>query len=237
MEFDVQTDASCNKDWLKIYNGISTSAPLIGKYCGTSSPGQISASNADGALTFEFHSDNSTTKPGWKALIFCESTQNLQLKAGWNSISTYLQPYETDPESLFNNILGQIVIIQGKNGSFIPGQQPNTLGNWNFKDGYQIKLMNDAGLDVTGLFNTPTSIQLYQGWNLIPASFPYPIFVDGLINGLNDKVLIIKESVGLQVYWPSAQIHTLQYLQPGNSYFIKTTEDMILTFPFSGKMK
>jgi hypothetical protein len=234
LEFEVETDASCNKDWLKIYNGISVSAPLIGKFCGTSSPGQISATNADGALTFEFHSDNSATKPGWKALIFCESAQNIQLKAGWNGLSTFVQPYETDPESLFENILGDIEIIQGENGSFVPGQPNNTLINWNFEKGYQIKLLNVAEVNVTGLFNTPISINLYEGWNLIPALFPYPISVDGLINGLNDQILIIKEATGFQVYWPSAEIHTLQFLQPGNSYFIKVSEDIILTFPNSG---
>lgn len=71
LQFDVENETSCNYDWLNIYNGSTTSSPLIGKYCGTASPGTIEASNAQGALTFRFQSDNSVTKSGWKAIVSC----------------------------------------------------------------------------------------------------------------------------------------------------------------------
>lgn len=237
LEFEIEPDVFCTRDWLKIYDGISTSAPLIGSFCGTSSPGQVTSMNDDGALTFEFHSNSTTTKPGWKALIYCEGDQHIQLRAGWNGISTFVQPYESDPEILFDDILDKVEIIQGNNGSFIPGQQQNSLGNWNFKEGYQIKLQEDVVVDFSGWYNSPVSIQLYEGWNLIPVSFPYPVFVESLIDGLTNQVIIIKESVGLQVYWPSSGIFTLQYLQPGNSYLMKISEDIMLTFPNSGVIK
>lgn len=69
--FDVEYNSTCNWDWLKIYNGINTSASLIGTYCGTNSPGTIEASNDQGALTFQFHSDYSVNKSGWKAILSC----------------------------------------------------------------------------------------------------------------------------------------------------------------------
>ncbi len=69
--FDVEFNSSCNYDWLKIYNGSSITAPLIGTYCGTNSPGIITATNTAGSLTFQFHSDYSETMQGWKALINC----------------------------------------------------------------------------------------------------------------------------------------------------------------------
>jgi PKD repeat protein len=72
--FDVEFHSSCNYDRLRIYNGINTSAPLIGTYCGTDSPGTVEASNSNGALTFHFESDGSITRPGWKAAISCSFT-------------------------------------------------------------------------------------------------------------------------------------------------------------------
>lgn len=71
LSFNVEANSSCDYDWLKIYDGTSTSAPLIGIYCGTNSPGTIEAGNDEGALTFQFHSDYSVNKPGWKAAISC----------------------------------------------------------------------------------------------------------------------------------------------------------------------
>ncbi len=71
INFDVESNATCNYDKLSIYNGTSSSADLIGEYCGTTSPGVVTASNSDGALTFVFTSDGSVTKSGWEAEISC----------------------------------------------------------------------------------------------------------------------------------------------------------------------
>lgn len=69
--FDLEANATCNYDKLSIYDGANASATLIGAYCGTSSPGTVTATNADGKLTFVFHSDGSVTKPGWAATVSC----------------------------------------------------------------------------------------------------------------------------------------------------------------------
>lgn len=56
-------------DYLYIYNGPNTAAPLLGGYTGNTSPGSITSTN--GCLTFRFVSDGSTTKSGWTAQIGC----------------------------------------------------------------------------------------------------------------------------------------------------------------------
>jgi len=70
--FSVEDEWNCDYDWLKIYDGSSVSSTLIGTYCGNDSPGTVVATNAEGALTFQFHSDYSVTEPGWTATITCE---------------------------------------------------------------------------------------------------------------------------------------------------------------------
>ncbi|NCD43009.1 MAG: PKD domain-containing protein, partial [Bacteroidia bacterium] len=72
LSFDVEEDANCEYDYLRIYNGDNTSAPLINTFCGNSSPGVITADNVSGALTFQFHSDYSVNKAGWIAEIECK---------------------------------------------------------------------------------------------------------------------------------------------------------------------
>lgn len=51
-------------DIMKIYNGTSTSAPLLGTWSGTS-PGTVTANN--GAMTIKFTSDGTVNASGWKA--------------------------------------------------------------------------------------------------------------------------------------------------------------------------
>ncbi|AEA43220.1 N-acetylmuramoyl-L-alanine amidase [Fluviicola taffensis] len=54
-----------NWDYLYIYDGATTAAPLIGTYTGTNSPGTITSSS--GSLLIEFRSDCATTAAGWVA--------------------------------------------------------------------------------------------------------------------------------------------------------------------------
>lgn len=59
--FDLEYDW----DFMLIYDGNSTSSPLIGKYTGTTSPGTVTSTG--GSLLVEFRSDCSTVNPGWIA--------------------------------------------------------------------------------------------------------------------------------------------------------------------------
>jgi gliding motility-associated-like protein len=62
-----------NWDYLYIYNGNTTGAPLIGTYTGTTIPngGNVTANNASGCLTLVFTSDGVINAPGWLANVIC----------------------------------------------------------------------------------------------------------------------------------------------------------------------
>jgi conserved repeat domain len=54
-------------DYLRVYDGPSSSSVLFGTYYGTNSPGVLTSS--DNSITFYFHSDFSEVFSGWKATI------------------------------------------------------------------------------------------------------------------------------------------------------------------------
>ncbi|MEK6481461.1 CARDB domain-containing protein [Catalinimonas sp. 4WD22] len=58
-------------DDLYIYDGNDSSAPLIGAYTNTNSPGTVTATNVDGTLTFVFTTDGSVVRSGWEAEFSC----------------------------------------------------------------------------------------------------------------------------------------------------------------------
>ncbi len=64
-----QLESCC--DYLMIYDGLDTEAPIIGRYSGDISPETIKATNTSGALTFLFTSDGSVTHRGWDAVVEC----------------------------------------------------------------------------------------------------------------------------------------------------------------------
>ncbi|MEO5642200.1 MAG: CUB domain-containing protein, partial [Bacteroidia bacterium] len=64
-----QLESCC--DFLSIYNGNTTSAPLIGTYTGTTAPCNVVSTAANGCVTFQFSSDGSITYLGWAATLAC----------------------------------------------------------------------------------------------------------------------------------------------------------------------
>ncbi|MBP6978364.1 MAG: M14 family zinc carboxypeptidase [Bacteroidales bacterium] len=79
LSFSVEADPSCAYDWLRIYDGPDASSPLIGEFCGASSPGKLTATNDVGALTFSFHSDGNVTSSGWEAVLSCGVNVNEEI--------------------------------------------------------------------------------------------------------------------------------------------------------------
>lgn len=69
LSFGVEPDGSGCYDYLKIYDGESTSATLVGSYCSANKPTTIIATNESGSLTFQFSSDGSVSQSGWEAEI------------------------------------------------------------------------------------------------------------------------------------------------------------------------
>lgn len=67
LDFKTQPDV----DVLTIYDGTSTDAPIIGSYSGTASPGHITATNPEGALTITFVSSTYINFFGWVATLTC----------------------------------------------------------------------------------------------------------------------------------------------------------------------
>ena len=58
-------------DFLSIYDGATTGAPLIGDFSGNELPPAITSASPDGKLTFRFTSDGSVVRPGWEARVTC----------------------------------------------------------------------------------------------------------------------------------------------------------------------
>ena len=117
-EFGTETDY----DFLYIYDGSSTNATLIGKYSGADSPGQIIATNDEGALTFHFTSDYYTTSFGWTAQVYCV-----------NSGDPLSLTVTADPEVIDEGESSQLtVIVTGGSGEYTYAWEPvETLDNPN----------------------------------------------------------------------------------------------------------
>jgi len=60
-------DIESGFDYLYVYNGNSTTSPLIGTFTGTTTIGPFTSTSINGCLTFRFTSDGSVNYTGWAA--------------------------------------------------------------------------------------------------------------------------------------------------------------------------
>lgn len=157
-------------------------------------------------------------------------SQSISLTEGWNSLSFQYQPLQSEIEELFQPILEDIIILSDGKGYFYPDGNINTLGNWNYKKGYFIKVSQSVAFSYQGNIPGNKTINLKTGWNLIPVLSEDEIQITFILNQLEDHLIILKEVIGSKVFWPDKQISTLQRLKPGKSYLIKVDTPQIIQF-------
>lgn len=117
--FELEFQLNCEYDWLKIYNGQSVNDELIGTWCGTQSPGVITADNPSGALTFAFHSDYSENAEGWIAKIYCDSNVSMNEEKIDEQLLFYPNPVSGDQVFIFSEFQATEVQIYDLRGAIL----------------------------------------------------------------------------------------------------------------------
>ena len=188
-------------------------------------------------IKFTLNSDSRINKDGFYfddlavMQILAENyEQEIFLHAGWNSLSSYLIPQNSNMESIFGDILDDIEMIQHGPDYFQPQNPNNTLNSWDSHTGYQIKLSENQYLEFPGNPEYNRNLILQQGWNLIPVISSSPISVEALNIQPVGSWEIITQPTGIKINWPAKSIHSLDSLYPGESYFIKMNQAGTIEF-------
>jgi hypothetical protein len=156
--------------------------------------------------------------------------QVISLQPGWMGISSYLDPANPAIENVCATIADQLQMLNNLDAFYQPGNSSSNLDAWNYQSGYFIKVDEAVDLSINGNLPENSTLNLTTGWNLIPVLSDQTVAVEDLFAGHLAKVEIIKDAVGLEVYWPEKGIATLQGLQAGKSYLIKATQDFVFSY-------
>jgi len=150
-------------------------------------------------------------------------TQNLELNSGWGGFSDYIEPADPGVDVMFGPVEDKLFIIYNQTGLYWPGQNLNTLGNYDVYSGYALKMTADASLSVSGDKITDKTVDLSSGWNLMPVLSEEPCDIETLFEGIPGFSLA-KELAGTGVYWKEFQVNTIGCLLPGKAYYVRMTE-------------
>ncbi|MFP4472173.1 MAG: esterase/lipase family protein, partial [Bacteroidales bacterium] len=180
--------------------------------------------------------DHTFISPETAAVVIGEVLNSLpekhtvQLDAGWNDLSGYVDPTDKDLESLTAPLNGNLIILQNPEGFYWPAGGVTTLGEWSYQNGYFIKLSAADSLVFSGEIPESNALQIVAGWNLIPVLSPSALEITTLFGSNLNKVEIIREGIGFGIFWPSKGIQTITAIEPGRAYLLKASEDFVLDF-------
>jgi len=184
--------------------------------------------DAYGRVTFN---NLEITKNIRKLVITGISNQTINIPAGWSGISSYIIPSDNDIATLFEGLEPSLIYLGNQTGCYIPELGINTLDWWDTHSGYVIKTTESSLLTINGNPEMNVTVELQEGWNLIPVLCKQNVSAEALFAPLSDRFQIAVDVAGSSVYWPQYQIATLVVLQAGESYFVKVNQPSSITFP------
>lgn len=152
---------------------------------------------------------------------FTSESQTINLNQGWAGISSYLDPTNPEVANLMSAIEEKLIILQDFDGNYYQPSSRNSLLNWDFKQGYFIKIASAGNLEIEGLYPLSRQFELQTGWNLIPVLSDVSVQIEDYFFDHLDKVQIVTEVAGVDVFWPEMDISTLEVLAPGKAYLVK----------------
>lgn len=152
--FDVEaasTDGNNIYDAVEVYNGTTTSAPLLGRFSGNNIPPSLTASS--GSMLVRFFSDVSVTKTGWSAYYtstspsFCNASTTLTTSSGTFSDGSGADKYAN------NSNCSWLIQPTGANSITLSFSAFNTEAGY---DGVIVHNGSNASAPVLGTFSGTT---------------------------------------------------------------------------------
>lgn len=184
-----------------------------------------------------FHECGNLSSNICQVKIHEEFSQEFNLSAGWSGLSSFVIPDNSGLDTLFKNIMGNVILISDISGIYWPEHSINTLGTWLVPHGYQIKLQESSTLIMHGIIKYPVQeISVPPGWSLLPVNFDESVDVSVYFDTILG-IEIIKEVAGIRIYWPGMNIRTLDYLIPGKAYLIFNKTFNNIPIDFSESLK
>ncbi|MCF8366020.1 MAG: carboxypeptidase regulatory-like domain-containing protein [Bacteroidales bacterium] len=162
-------------------------------------------------------------------VMYC---QYYSLSMGWNSISSYIVPMDADVETMFAPMVNELTILRNLSQVYWPGENVNTMGDWNSTSGYVMKVTEDMPFEICGAdFASGELVLENAGWYYLPVPSECDVDAMALFTDVMDDIVIVQDLIGTQVFWPAQGVYTLETLTPGKAYKMKIANPITLNFP------
>ena len=154
------------------------------------------------------------------------------LQTGWNMISSYLIPDSMAMESVFRQIESNVLLVKNVQGQiYQPTLGINLIGNWDYEQGYLVKMnMSDTLIIIGQPVPSSTILSLPIGWNIMPYLRSSPMDITTALTGIASDIALVKNNTG-QSYVPGLNINQIGDMLPGQGYKVKMLNAASFGYP------
>ena len=159
--------------------------------------------------------------------------QSIELPIGWSYFSTYIIPSVATIDSIFTDIISNIIVVKNYLGQiYWPAYGINSIDNISICQGYQIKMIDTDTLILEGIAVQPenTNCHIPSSWSYISYLRNTPASIVNMTSSISTNIEIVKNYFG-QIYWPVYNVNQIGNMIPGQGYQIKMTNASTLTYP------
>ena len=167
-----------------------------------------------------------------EVIILPLANQEISINAGWNIISSYINPENSNIEEIFSGMDNLVIVKNGSGQIYSPNQGINQIGEWNIVHGYMVYVTSPATLEISGTAIVPneTQINLVTGWNLIAYLRNSQISIETALGSITNSIVLVKDNQG-NIYFPGYYLNTIGSMQPGKGYWFYMNAPAVLTYP------
>jgi len=155
----------------------------------------------------------------------------IRLVAGWNVISSPVQPPILSMDAVFSEIVENenLLIVKNQRGRFFrPDQEFNNIDGWDVRYGYWVKLIEEDVLIISNRFvQQDIPIPLGDGWSIVSYFPAQRVDVMLATAGIVEELLVMKDFQG-RFYMPRYDFSNMAPLMRGAGYQLKIDDDIDL---------
>jgi hypothetical protein len=218
--FEMSDDAKATGDFRCTFYGMD--------YIGTPIPGERLA--VVGLPNSNFDGDYLTSRD-------LNDFVNYTYPSGWTGISSNVTPEGSAAmEDVLAGLVDDMVILVGIDGIFWPGQNLNTIGDWDTYKGYKIKFANESAFEFEGMGLEDLTVTVEPGISYVPVLSQEAVAVEDVIVPLGTAIEFMFDIRFGLIYWPTGGILpgsspvSLDMLYPGFAYLTRANSTAIIDY-------
>ncbi|MFK7946390.1 MAG: T9SS type A sorting domain-containing protein [Saprospiraceae bacterium] len=166
--------------------------------------------------------------------IYTIDTLSISLSQSWNMIASNVHPPNMNIENITNSIVNNIALVKDITGqAYIPDPflAVNTIGQWNIREGYKIRMLQQDTLHLFGHSIVPelSPIDIQQGWQIIPFYPKNETDISMALAAIDAEIEMVKDALG-NTYIPSFSINTIGNMNASQGYQLKANNNTTLLY-------